>query len=279
MHTFDTPTPVNLKVELAQGRVEVRAQRTESTTVELTPSRGDEAALELISNAKVEQRGDDIIVLLPRAKSGLFRARAEVEAVITVPLGSSAKLQTSSADIETYGLLGNVKADSGSGEVTLEHVADGALRTGSGDIDVQTATGSLDIKCGSADVTVGTVGGDADIISGSGDVVIGQVAGALKAKSGSGDMVIKSGGERVEALIGSGDLMISRVDHGLVRAKTGSGDIAIGVADGTAAYLDVMTVTGDVKSDLDGTDAPPSGDTHVEISAQSGSGDVLLQRA
>jgi hypothetical protein len=40
-----------------------------------------------------------------------------------------------------------------------------------------------------------------------------------------------------------------------------------------------MTVTGDVESELDGSEAPIDGDLTVEISAQTGSGDVVLQRA
>jgi hypothetical protein len=40
-----------------------------------------------------------------------------------------------------------------------------------------------------------------------------------------------------------------------------------------------MTVTGDVTSDLDSTDGPTNGDRTVDINIQSGSGDVVLQRA
>jgi DUF4097 and DUF4098 domain-containing protein YvlB len=279
MHTFHTPNPVNLRVELWQGRVDVQAEDTDTTTVELLPLHADPGAQDLIDSAKVEQRGDDIVVLMPKIKSGLFRRNAEVEARIVVPTNSRAKLETASADITTRGALGNTKAYSGSGEVSLQQVADVEVRTGSGDISIETATGSCDSKSGSAEVTLGTIAGDADIMSGSGDVVISEVQGGLKVKAGSGDIVLKSAGKSIDAMAGSGDLLLKRVDRGRVKAKTGSGDITIGVASGTAAYLDVMTVTGDVQSELDGSEAPTDGDLTVEISAQTGSGDVVLQRA
>jgi DUF4097 and DUF4098 domain-containing protein YvlB len=279
MYTFNTPKPVSLRVELWQGSVDVQAEETDTTTVELVPGHGDPAAQDVIDAAKVEQRGDEIVVLMPKIKSGLFRRGADVEARIVVPLNSKAKIETASADITTRGVLGDTKAYSGSGEVRIEHADNVEVRTGSGDVTVETVMGSFDSKSGSAEVNVGTVSGDADIISGSGDVVMDAVEGTLKVKCGSGDVVLKSGGDSVEAMAGSGDLFIKRVSHGRVRTKTGSGDITIGVANGTAAYLDIMTVTGDVASELDGSEAPDGGDLTVEISAQTGSGDVVLQRA
>jgi DUF4097 and DUF4098 domain-containing protein YvlB len=279
MHTFTTPNPVRLRVELWHGKLTVEAVETDTTTVHLRPVDDSAGAQDLIDNAKVEQRGDEIVVLLPRAKSGLFRSRAEVDARIQVPLDSSAKLETGSADIETAGRLGNVNASSGSGDVSVELAAEAQVRTGSGDISVDDVSGSCDIKGGSADVRVGTVGGSADIMAGSGDVEIDRVERTLRIKTGSGDVVVQGPGESVDAMAGSGDVLLSRVAHGRVKVKTGSGDIVIGVARGTAAYLDIMTVTGDVTSDLDASDTPTGADLTAEINVQSGSGDVVLQRA
>jgi len=281
MHEFHTPSPIRLRVELWEGSITVLADQTDTTTVELEPEGGGDtsAAQDLIDRTTVEQRGDEVVVLQPRVKGGLFRRGFRVRATIRVPLTSSAKLESGSADIETRGELGNVRAASGSGDVHLERTADAEVRTGSGDITLDTVTGSCGTKSGSADVVIGSVAGDAGVVTGSGDVVINSVSGTLNVKSGSGDVVVKSGGDGVDALAGSGDLMVRRVDHGRVKAKTGSGDISIGVADGTSAYLDVMTMSGDVRSDLNGSDAPPDGDQRVEIHVLSGSGDVVLQRA
>jgi DUF4097 and DUF4098 domain-containing protein YvlB len=110
-------------------------------------------------------------------------------------------------------------------------------------------------------------------------VVIESVGGTLKVKSGSGDIVVKQGGEALDVMAGSGDLLVKRVEHGRLNARTGSGDIVVGVARGTAAYLDIMTVTGEVRSELDGTEGPDQSDDTVEIHVQTGSGDVVLQRA
>ncbi len=279
MHTFDTPGPTNLKVELWQGQVKVFAEETTTTTVELEPLRGDSAAQELIEHARVEQRGDEILVLMPKSKGGLFRTRAEVLATIRVPLHSNAKIETSSADIDTQGEMGALNVASGSGDVHLEHGTNVTAATGSGDITIGTTTGDCSVKCGSADIAVESIAGDSDVVTGSGDVAIREIGGVLKIKSGSGDIVIKQAGDGIDAMAGSGDLLVKRVDHGRVKVKTGSGDILVGVAEGTAAYLDISTVTGDVSSSLDGAEAPSDGERTVELKVQSGSGDVVLQRA
>ncbi len=280
MHTFDTLNPVKLKVELWEGEVKVYAEHRETTTVELEPLRGDSDAEQIISQTRVEQRGDEVLILMPKHKASLFRGRRpEVLATIRLPLGSSAKIETESADVETHGELGNAKVATGSGEVRVEFGLDVEVKTGSGDISIGATGGNCVIRCGSADVAVETIGGDGNILSGSGDVMIDQVGGVLEIKTGSGDILVKRAGAGIDAMAGSGDLLVRRVDHGRLKAKTGSGDVQVGVADGTAAYLDIMTVTGDVRSSLDASEGPSDGDLTVELIIQSGSGDVVLQRA
>ncbi len=279
MHTFETPSPVNLKVELWQGQVTVHATDTTTSTVELEPLGNDPAATDMIDNATVEQRGDEIVVLMPKIRGGLFRRQGHVLATITVPTHSSAKIETASADVDTHGELGDTRISTGSGDLELDTVASADVKTGSGDVELKVARGNCSVKGGSSDITLDEVGGNADILAGSGDVVVGQIAGTLKIKTGSGDIVVKDAGEGVDAMAGSGDLLVRRIDHGKLKAKTGSGDVTVGVADGTAAYLDITTVTGDVTSSLDASEAPSEDDRTVELIIQAGTGDVVLQRA
>lgn len=279
MHTFSTPTPVTLRVELWQGEVVVHARDTATTTVELEPLHGDSSTQDLIDGARVEHSGEEILVLLPKARTGFFRGRGEVRATITVPAWSAARIETGSADVSTDGKLGETNISSGSGDVRIEHAVTAHVRTGSGDIDIDVVEGFCDVKGGSADIEIQRVDGDCSVLSGSGDLSLGRVEGQLKLKTGSGDVVVKEGGDGIDALAGSGDVLVRRVDHGRVQAKTGSGDISVGVARGTAAYLDVNTVTGDVTCSLDAADAPSDDDASVEVLITSGTGDVVLQYA
>jgi DUF4097 and DUF4098 domain-containing protein YvlB len=276
---FDTSEPVDLKVELSTGHIRVVSADTTQTIVELEPMHGDNYAKELIANARVEQHGNKISVIMPKNKGGFFGRKGQVRATIEVPHESNLKIDTGSADLEARGRFGQANVNSGSGDIQIDQIASGDLKAGSGDIDVERVTAEVKAKTGSGDVTLGPVGGSCDVMAGSGDVVLSTVEGSLKVKTGSGDVMVAAGGDRVDAMAGSGDLLIKQVDRGEVFAKTGSGDVTIGVAAGTAAYLDIQTVTGDVKSALDTTEAPVDGDATVSINVVSGTGDVVLQRA
>jgi DUF4097 and DUF4098 domain-containing protein YvlB len=279
-YTFETPSPVDLKVELQSGDIDISSSDERQATVVLSAINGDSYAQELIAGARVEQHGDKISLIMPKSRGGgLFGRKGQVRATITVPHESSMRIETASADLKTHGRFGRASVRSGSGDMELDQFGSVDIQGGSGDIDIQRVIGPLKIKAGSGDISVGPLGGDGDIIAGSGDVVLDTVEGSLRVKTGSGDVVIQAGGDRVDAMAGSGDVVVNRVDRGELIVKTGSGDVVIGVASGTAAYLDIQTVTGDVKSSLDNTQAPLDGDATVSVSVTSGTGDVVLQRA
>jgi DUF4097 and DUF4098 domain-containing protein YvlB len=279
-YTFDTPGPVDLKVELHNGNIGITSTDDAQTTIELDAAKGDQYARELIADARVEQHGDKVVLIMPKARGGgFFGRKGQVRATIKVPHKSSLRIDSGTADIEARGRYGNANIRCGSGDVELEDIESGDIQAGSGDVEVQQINDSVKVKTGSGDVELGRIGRDGDVSAGSGDVALDSVGGALKVKTGSGDIVIKSGGDRVDAMAGSGDVVVNRVDRGELIVKTGSGDVVIGIASGTAAYLDIQTVTGSVHSSLDNAQAPMDGDSTVTVSVTSGTGDVVLQRA
>ena len=61
--------------------------------------------------------------------------------------------------------------------------------------------------------------------------------------------------------------------------KTVSGDVVIGVAPGTSAFLDVSSKSGSTSSDLPVSDVPVDGSAlQLEIRANTVSGDVRVRR-
>jgi DUF4097 and DUF4098 domain-containing protein YvlB len=77
----------------------------------------------------------------------------------------------------------------------------------------------------------------------------------------------------------SGDQNIARVAQGRVRCNAASGDIRIGIAEGTAVWLSVNSISGSVRSELDGAAPPEEGEPTVEVRANTVSGDIELVRA
>ncbi len=276
-YTFDTPRPVRLRVEITSGELRVAATETATTTVLLEPMRDSSGARRLIEEIQVEQQGDDISVIFPKFRGGLFGSKAEVRATVTVPTDSSARVRSGSADVLGTGQFGEIDVQAGSGDVSFEETASAKIQTGSGDVDIQGIDGVLEAKAGSGDVTFGSVAGSARITTGSGDILVTRAAGQVNIKAGSGDVVITEAGDSVDAMTGSGDLLVKRLVHGRLKAKTGSGDVLVGVPDGTATFLDVMSISGSVSSELEATDSPDGGPT-AEVAVMTASGDIVLKR-
>ena len=159
-------------------------------------------------------------VVLPR-HGGLFRQSGSVGVTITCPRDSILDVRTGSASVRAHGSY-----------------AEAAIGTGSGDIDVDTVSGSARLKTGSGDIRVGDAPGEVDTRTGSGDVEVGRLDGTLQTKSGSGSLTVR------------------RAAAGAIRASGASGDISIGIEDGTAAWLDVSTVSGRMHQELGESEAP-----------------------
>jgi DUF4097 and DUF4098 domain-containing protein YvlB len=152
------------------------------------------------------------------------------------------------------------------------------VRSGNGDVRVERIDGDSDVSTGSGDIQLGVVGGSASVSTGSGDVRIDSGGAALDVKTGSGDVEVGTAPEHVSARTGSGHVRIDAVGAGSVRARTASGDIHAGVLDGTAALLDVSTVTGRVSSELAAGAEPTRDEGRVRLQLASVTGDIELVR-
>ena len=276
---FDTTGPINLKVELLVGDITLTATDQPTTTVRLVPQgRGGE---ELAEKFTVEAHGNDVVVLSPKKRDGFlgltFKGSVDVE--VDLPTSSAVDLKTGSGDVEASGLLGGVRAATGSGDLSFHEVGSADVKSGSGDLMVHAASGDLGAKTGSGDISIGTAGGRLDLTSGSGDIEVRRPGGPARAKTGSGDLRFDASAADLDLMTGTGDVVLGAVHSGNVRAKTGTGDVTIGIAHGVAAYLDLNSVTGDVDVALESSDAPGESEARASLTVQSGSGDIHVKRA
>ena len=66
--------------------------------------------------------------------------------------------------------------------------------------------------------------------------------------------------------------------RGSVVLETAMGDLEVGIAQGTAAYLDVSAVAGHVHNDLEASSDPGASAQKVEIRARTTMGDIAIRR-
>jgi hypothetical protein len=69
------------------------------------------------------------------------------------------------------------------------------------------------------------------------------------------------------------------VVRGSVLVGTAMGDLDIGIAEGTAAWLQVNTSFGHVRNLLDSTGRPGESDETVEVRGRTSYGDITIRRS
>ncbi|KRF12326.1 hypothetical protein ASG90_15195 [Nocardioides sp. Soil797] len=271
-HTFETPNPVELYVELGRGNLSVTTGDTTQSTITLS-GKGAE-------NVTVEQSGNHINVIAPRERGAIFGgSEPRLEAVITVPDNSEVVTKTGSADQSLHGRYALAELKSGSGDIRVEDVTGPmTINTGSGNVKVRDCGGDLRVKCGSGDVEIVHAAGDVGVSTGSGDVTFGSTESSVRVKSGSGDLGIRLASGDITAQTASGDVTVQELRRGNLTSKNASGDIRVGIPAGVPVWTDVHTVTGRIASDLAGAGQPAADQEHIELRATTVSGDISLKQ-
>jgi DUF4097 and DUF4098 domain-containing protein YvlB len=253
-YEFSTPEPPKLRVGLASGRVEIETDETAETIVEVEALRGD------LDDLRVEQRGREIVV---ENRKRISLGRDEYDVRIRVPHDADADLNVASADVRAHGRLGNVEVNTASGDVEIEHV-----------------TGDARVHAASADVRLGSIGGRADVNSASGDVALETVVGDVAVRTASGDVSVGAARAGMSIYTASGDQTIGSVTEGSVELKSASGDVQIGIKQGSRLWIDARSMSGDTSSELEILGAETSSEGPlVELRATSMSGDIRVVRA
>ncbi len=249
--TFTTPEPVDLVVEIQTGTVALTATATSESVISVVGVGADQV--------RVEQDGSTLSVIGPRP-DGLLRRAPSLDVTVTIPEGSRVRARTGSADVTARGRFGGLRAKSGSGDVSVDTVADKtAVVTGSGDLRIERADGTVEATSGSGDVHIGVAGAGLRVKVGSGEIAIGETRGDVTASTGSGDITIRT------------------LAAGEARLRTGSGNAWVGVPDGLPVWTDIVA-PGGVTSNLAARGAPLEGQPFVAVRAQVGSGSVRLEQ-
>jgi DUF4097 and DUF4098 domain-containing protein YvlB len=284
--TFQTPGETRLDIRLGAGEVRLETAEVGETTVVLEPLRDNDATTSAIENARVELRdrgnGHEVVIdVRDRGRGFGFSRGAEVLVAVTSPEGTSVETKSGSADVEGRGRFGSVEVETGSGDVEFGEIAgEASISAASGDVQLSSVGESAQVNTASGDVHIRTVGGDAKINSASGDVIIRQVQGELSVNSASGDVLVREAGSSVGINTASGDQEIGSVTAGKVTLKSASGDLKVGIREGTSLWVDARSRSGEVTSELPVSDLPPDGNgPSVELRANTMSGDITVSRA
>ena len=281
MPTFDTPAPIRATVELIVGDLRVTATDRTDTVVEVRPS-DPGAALDVkaAEQTRVELTDGELLVKTPKTLKtlGIRRRTGSVDVEIALPTGSGLRGEAAVAAFRCTGTLGEVRLRTATGDVEVEHAATLSVTTSGGAIVAQSVTGDAHATTATGTIRLGTVGGTVTLKNSNGDSRVGAAAGELRAKAANGDVVVGQAHGDVDAATANGSIRIGAVHRGSVSVRTAAGELEVGIARGTAAYLDLHTQFGKVLSHLDTTGAPAPGEHNVQLRARTSFGDIIVRR-
>ncbi len=272
-HAFDTPGSVALQISLPSGRVAIETIEDPRTEIELIPlgRKGDDA-VDQIEVSHHERSGRHVITVEQRNRIewGPLQIAwgGDVEVRVRCPVGAEIEFSGASANFTAEGQYGKVTAKTASGDIRIGDV-DGRLA-------VRTASGAVELRRIESE--------DASLVTVSGDVEIGAVDGRLELRTVSGDVVLGAARGPVHIATTSGDIELRSLEGGDLRVQSVSGDARVGIGRGTKIFVDAISVSGDMTSELtvgDETPAEESDDSGevVPVHVKTVSGDVSIVRA
>ena len=261
MRTFPTSDPITATIELGAGAVRISAADRADTQVRVTPRDPMRPAdVRAAEQAHIDFAGGALTVLVGRKL--LSPTRGAVNVDIELPSLSSVSVAVSSADLEVDGTVADCRFNAASGSAALADVQ--------GNIKAATASG---------DITARRLLGNATVSTASGNVAIEGLDGNLKFQAASGSATVGTLRGTVHSRTASGSLTVAGAESGSVSVATASGDVEVGVMQGTAAKLDLDSRSGNVHSDLTPTAGPAGDDRRLAVHARTASGDIAIRRA
>jgi DUF4097 and DUF4098 domain-containing protein YvlB len=279
MYEFQTPEPISAKLSLLVADVRVDASARDTTTVELRPSDPDDPRdVEMVKRTEVNFEDGTLSIRSPKSLRS-FKPRGSIEVIVQLPTDSSVKAGTATGAFRATGVLGSCRIDTAAAEIAIDRARTAKISKAAGEVTIGEVAEDASIESATGDIRIERIGGNAKIDNANGNARIGSIDGDLKLTGASGDVLVRRSGGSISASTAFGAVRLLSVAHGRVKVDSARGDIEIGIAEGSAAWLNLNTTFGRAHSELDAADTPSEQERTVEVSATTAFGDITVRRA
>ena len=279
--TFDTPSPIVAVVDIGAGHLTIRAGDRTDTVADVRPTDASEDTdVQAAAQARIDYANGRLSVTAPKHKTWLsFRGRmASVDVVIELPAGSHVEVDAWGG-VRTEGRLGPSTVKTAAGSVHVDEAGRLDVASAAGDVSIGRAEGHADVRTSSGKIRIGRVDGSAVVKSSNGDLTVGEVTGDVRMTTANGDITVEQAGSAVRAKTAYGSIRVGEVARGEVVMDTAFGDLEVGIREGTAAWLDVNSKSGRVRSHLEEATEPGPADETVTVRGRTAFGDVVIRRS
>ncbi|HEX2315220.1 MAG TPA: DUF4097 family beta strand repeat-containing protein [Thermomonospora sp.] len=278
MPSFKTPEPIDVFIDVTTGHVVLRASDRADTVVEVRPTDPDrDDDVQAAEQTRVEYTDGRLSVRTPKSRIRAMLGRyPSIEVTVDLPTDSRVDARAL-ANFRGEGRLG-ASVFHTTGFVRLDRTGRLRLHTAAGDVSVGRSTGHTAVTTSTGKIRLGEIDGTAVVKTSNGDITVGEVTGDVRLNTANGDIIVDRALGAVTAKTAYGSVRIGEVVRGSVVLDTNFGEVELGVAHGTAAWLDVNSRHGTVRSDLDAVEGPGEAAETVEVRARTGFGDIVIRR-
>ncbi|MFJ8437080.1 DUF4097 family beta strand repeat-containing protein [Kitasatospora sp. NPDC094019] len=279
MPSYDTPDPIAVTAHVEAGSIHFIAAARPDTVVEVRP-RDPKKDLDVRSAEQTEVgfAAGVLTVRTPRPRYLVGRT-GTVDVTVELPAGSRIELGGAWTQVLGEGRLGGTEVKTSSGDVRLDTTGPLRLAASHGSISVDRIEGEAEVTTSSGSLRIGRIDGPAVLKNTHGSTTVDLANGDLRVSGANGDIEVRRAGGSVAATTAHGTLRIGEVARGNVQLETSYGAIEVGIREGTAAWLDLGSTSGQVRNMLSTSDAPGKSEDTVEVRARTRFGNIDVLRA
>jgi Putative adhesin len=276
MPAFDTPGPIAATVVVAGAQVRVTASDRTDTVVLVEPiDQASQKDVKVASKTKVDLAGGQLSV--KTTDSG--DKNGSVVITIDLPAGSSLVAYLAHSSVQADGSLGECELHLASGQVQLDRIGALQANVAGGEVTIGHIAGRANIDGAAFAMRISEVEDTVKLSSSGGQTWIGHASADLDLSSGHGGFDIDRADGSVTATTGDGAIRIGRLARGQAELLNRSGNIEVGISEGTAARVDASSKRGSVRNSVPPQENPDPSDDKVTVHAQTRYGDVIIHRA
>jgi Putative adhesin len=276
MPTFDTPGPIAATVVVAGAQVRVTASDRTDTVVLVEPiDKASKKDIKVASKTKVDFAGGQLSVktTVSGDKDG------SVVITIDLPAGSSLVAYLAHSDVHADGSFGECELHLASGRVQLDRIDALQANIAAGEVAIGHVAGRANIDGAAFAMRISEVKDTVKLSSSGAQTWIGHASADLDLSSGRGGFDIDRADGSVTAKTGDGAIRIGRLTRGQAELLNGSGNIEVGIGEGTAARVDANSERGSVRNSVPPQENPDASDNIVTVHARTRHGDIIIRRA
>jgi len=276
MPTFDTPGPITATVVVAGAQVRVTASDRTDTVVLVEPiDKTSKKDVKVASKTNVDFAGGQLAV--KTTVSG--ETNGSVVITIDLPARSSLVAYLAHSSVHADGSFGECELHMASGRVQLDRINALEANISAGEVTIGHVAERATIDGAAFAMRISEVKDTLKLSSSAGQTWIGHAWAGLDLSSGSGGFDIDRADGSVTAKTGRGVIRIGRLTRGQAELLNGSGNIEVGIGEGTAARVDASSERGSVRNSVPSRDDPDTSDSTVTVHARTRYGDIIIQRA